>query len=172
MLEWIKTRRSIRKYQDRQIDPEQLDAILKSGLMAPTGRGSRPWEFIVVTDREKLETLSLTRGRSSQFLSGAPLGIVVAADQDKSTTWVEDAAIAAAFMQLTIHSLGLGSCWIHVRERQFDENKTAEDYVREALDIPESIRVLCILSIGFPAEDKPAHKQEDLLYERVHYDQF
>ncbi|MDD2504173.1 MAG: nitroreductase family protein, partial [Clostridia bacterium] len=144
MLNWMKTRRSIRVYQEKEVEQDKLDAILKSGLMAPTGRGSRPWEFIAVTDKQKLERLSHTRRQSSQFLSGAALAVVVAADVESSNTWVEDTSIAAAFMQLAAHSLGLGSCWIHVRDRSYDDSTTAEDFVSEILDIPAHIRVLCI----------------------------
>ena len=172
MLDWMKTRRSIRKYQDRQIEQEKLDAILKGGLMAPSSRGRKPWEFIVVDDKEKIQKLSYCRGNTSGFMSGAPLAIVVAANGEIGDIWVEDASIAASYMQLVIHSLGLGSCWIHVRERFHNDTQTAEDYVREILNIPAHIRVLCILSIGYPAENKPAHKEQELLYGKIHYNQF
>lgn len=172
MLDLLKTRRSIRKYQDRQIEQEKLDAILKGGLMAPSSRGRKPWEFIVVNDKEKIQKLSLTRGNASKFLSGAPLTIVVAADGEIGSIWVEDASIAASYMQLVIHSLGLGSCWIQVRDRAYDDTQSAEDYIREILDIPTSTKVLCMLAVGYPAEERPAHKEEGLLYDKIHYNQF
>ncbi|HHY82818.1 MAG TPA: NAD(P)H nitroreductase [Clostridiales bacterium] len=172
MLELMKTRRSIRAFQDREVEQEKIDSILKSGLLAPSGRASRPWEFIVVTEKEKLHRLASCRERSSQFLAGAPVGIVVAADEKASTTWVEDASIAAAFMQLMVHSLGLGSCWIHVRERSYNDSKSSEEYVREILNIPEHVRVLCILAIGYPAEEKAAHMEDNLLYHKIHYNEY
>ncbi len=172
MLDLMKTRRSIRKYQNRQIEQEKIDAILKGGLMAPSSRGRRPWEFIVVDDKEKIQKLSRTRGRSSGFLADSPLAIIVAADGEVGSIWVEDASIAASYMQLVIHSLGLGSCWIHVRDRAYDDNHTAEEYVREILDIPSSTKVLCMLAVGYPAEEKPAHKEENLLYDKIHYNKF
>jgi len=172
MLELMKTRRSIRKYQDRQVEQDKIDSILKSGLMSPSGRASKPWQFIAVTDKDKLQRLALSREGASSFLSGAPLGIVVAADENTSGTWVEDASIAAAFMQLAAHSLGLGSCWIHIRERSHNALKTSEEYVRELLNIPDNVRVLCILAIGYPAEEKPAHQEKDLLYSKIHYNEY
>ena len=172
MLELLKTRRSIRKYQNMEVEQEKIDAILKGALMAPSSRGRRPWEFIVVNDKEKIKKLSSCREHASGFLSGAPLAIVVAANADIGSIWVEDAAIAASYMQLMAHSLGLGSCWIHVRERPYDDTQTAEDYVRGILDIPDHIKVLCILAIGYPSEGRPVHQEESLLYDKIHYNRF
>jgi len=85
--------------------------------MAPSSRSRRPWEFIAVTDKEKLEKLSKIREHSSDFLAGAPLGIVVVANPKTCDVWIEDSSIAAIIIQLSAQSLGLGSCWIQVRER-------------------------------------------------------
>lgn len=172
MLELIKSRRSIRRYQDKAVEQEKLDAILKSALMAPSSRGRRPWEFIVVNDREKIKKLSLCRGPSSRFLADAPLAVIVAAKGEIGSVWVEDASIAAAYMQLAAHSLGLGSCWIQVRDRAHDDKQTAEEYIREIVNIPGSLNILCMLAVGYPAEEKPAHDEEKLLYDKIHYNRY
>ena len=78
--ELLRARRSIRKFKNREVEKKKIDAILKSALLSPSSRARRPWEFIAVTDTELLKTLSGCRERGSQFLAGAPLGIVVLAD--------------------------------------------------------------------------------------------
>ena len=172
MLELIKSRRSIRRYQDKAVEQEKLDAILKSALMAPSSRGRRPWEFIVVNDREKIKKLSLCRGPSSRFLADAPLAVIVAAKGEIGSVWVEDSSIAASYMQLAAHSLGLGSCWIQVRDRAYDDKQTSEEYIRGILNIPDSVKVLCMLAVGYPAEEKPAHSEENLLLSKIHYNKY
>jgi nitroreductase len=172
MLELLKTRRSIRKYQDRAVEKEKVDAIIQSGLMSPSSRGRRPWEFILVDDRDLLHKLSLSRGQVPSFVADAPLAIVVTADSKTNDVWIEDASIAAIIMQVTAHSLGLGSCWNHIRARMHNDEMTAEDYVREVLNIPEQYSILCILAIGYPDETKEPYKLDQLPYEKVHTNGF
>jgi len=168
MLDLLKTRRSIRKYQDKKVEQEKIDAILKAALMAPSSSNRRSWEFYVVEDKEKLSKLSKCRERGSQMLEGAALAIVVAIDGEPYDVWIEDASIAAVIMQLTAHSLGLGTCWVHVRGRQHNENTSTEDYVKEVVGISETAKVECIISIGYPDEVKEPHNEEKLLYNKIH----
>lgn len=172
MLDLLKTRRSIRKYQDKTVEKEKIDAILKGALMAPSSNGRKSWEFIVVEDKEKLNRLSLCRERGSQMLSGAALAIVVATDGEPYDVWIEDASIAAAIIQLTAHSLGLGTCWVHVRGRQYNEGTTSEAYIKQVLDMPDSAKVECMISVGYPDEEKEPHDEESLLYNKIHREKF
>ncbi|MDD2480609.1 MAG: nitroreductase family protein [Lutispora sp.] len=172
MLDLLKTRRSIRKYQDKKVEKEKIDAILKSALMAPSSSGRKLWEFIVVEDKEKLEKLSKCRERGSQLLAGAPLAIVVAIDGDPYDVWIEDASIAAIIMQLTAHSLGLGTCWVQVRERQYNEDIKSEEYIKQVLEIPESVKIECMIAIGYPDEEKVPHDEESLLFNKIHKEKF
>lgn len=170
MYDLIRTRRSIRKYKNREVEKEKIDIIVKSTLMAPSSRGRRPWEFVVVTDREKLEELSNCRERSAEFLEGSPLGIVVMADSSISDVWICDASIAATIIQLTAHSLGLGSCWIQVHRRLDAQGISAEEKVRKTLGIPDNYSILCIIAVGYPDEEKKTYNEESLPYEKVHYE--
>lgn len=172
MLELLKTRRSIRKYTNRKVEKEKIEEILKGVLTAPTASNGRPWEFIVVEDEEKLRKLSNCRINGSQFLEGAPLAIVVAAGGELRDIWVEDSAIAAIIIQLTAHSLGLGTCWIHVRNRMHNENISTEDYVKDILNAPESAKIECIIAIGYPDEEKSPHDINNLFKDRVHYEKY
>lgn len=172
MLELLQTRRSIRKYKDKEIEEKLLEQILKAGLLSPSSRNRRPWEFITVTDKFKLKALSDCRQTSSYFLADAAAAVVIASDPAKSDVWVEDCSIAAIIMQLTAHSLGLGSCWMQVRERFTPNQEKVEDFVKRVLDIPENYHVECILAFGYPDEEKKAYNDKDLPYGKLHREKF
>jgi len=167
MIELLRNRRSIRSYTEQPIDRESIDLLIEAALRAPSSRNNQPWSFVVVDDPQLLEKLSLAKENGSAFLKKAPLGIVVCGDPAKSDVWVEDCAIAAILIQVVAQSLGLGSCWIQIRERRHDAGIMAQDYLREALGIPEQIMVACIISIGHPAEQKTPVAAGDLDYRKV-----
>jgi len=154
MIELLRRRRSIRKFTPEKIAPGDRETLIEAALRAPSSRGINPWEFILVDDPELLGKLSRSKQHGAEFLKGAPLGIVVCADSTRSDVWVEDCSITAIIIQLTAVSLGLGSCWAQIRNRQHDAEKSAESYIRELLGLPERITVEAILGIGHPAEKK------------------
>ena len=164
----IEKRRSIRRFLKRNIEPEKIDLLVEAALRAPSSRGLNPWEFIVVTERETLDKLSMAKKHGSSFLNNANLAIVVCADPEKCDVWVEDATIASIFIHLAASSLGLGSCWIQIRERMHNEIMTSEDYVSGILNIPENLKVESVVAVGYPDEEKPPHAKEELQYEKVH----
>ena len=168
----LRSRRSIRKFQNREVEKEKTDIILKSALLAPSSRAIRPWEFIAVTDRALLKKLSACKEHGSEFLAGAPLGIVVIANPEACDVWVEDASIASIIIQLSAQSLNLSSCWIQVRERFHSGAVKAEDYIKEVLKIPEKYSIECIVAIGYPAEKKNAYTDNELRYDKVHINRF
>ena len=171
-LKLLQTRRSIRKYLPTPVEQDKISIILKAALMSPASKRSNPWEFVVIQDKEMLVKLSECRQHGSQFLAEAPLGIVVTADTSKSNVWFEDASIAALILQLQAHDSGLGSCWIQVYKRLKDDILTSGDYIRKLLNIPEQYDVLCILSIGYPAEEKNQFDDEKLALEKIHFESF
>jgi nitroreductase len=164
----IRKRRSIRKFKTNPVEPEKVDMLVEAALRAPSSRGLQPWEFVVVTDKDLLEKLSRAKTSGSAFLRNAPLAVVVCANPDKSDVWVEDCSIAAILVQLAAESLGLGSCWIQIRNRSHDDKLTAEDYVIETLNIPKGKKVETIIAAGYPDEEKSPHKKEDLPFEKLH----
>ena len=168
-LSLIQRRRSIRKYQEKPVEAEKIDALLEAALRSPSSRGFNPWEFVVVTDKGLLEKLSTAKPHGASFLKNAPLGIVVCADPEKCDVWVEDASIASIFIHLAATSVGLGSCWIQIRKRMYDQTTTAQAYIRSLLNIPKNLHVESIVAIGYPAEKKSPHRKEDLQYQKVHY---
>jgi nitroreductase len=154
MIELLRKRRSIRKFRSDKIAPEAMDVLIEAALRAPSSRGINPWEFILVENADLLLKLSEAKQHGSEFLKNAPLAIVVCADSTKSDVWVEDCSIAAIIIQLTAVSLGLGSCWAQIRNRQHDITTTAEAYIQKLLALPEQVKVEAVLGIGYPAERK------------------
>lgn len=172
MLDVLFKRRSIRKYQDKPIEPEKIKELITALLLSPSSRNNKPWEFIVVDDRELLNKLATSKTGSAAFLSGAALGIVIIADPQKSDVWVEDCSIASIILQLMGESLGLGSCWIQIRERWHESGQRAGDYIKNLLNIPEPYQVESIIAIGYPAENKSPHNESELPYDKVYYNAF
>lgn len=168
----IKNRRSIRKFQKKEVEKTKIDTILKAALMSPSSRARRPWEFIAVTDRDLLVQLSQCREHSSEFLKDAPFGIVIIADSSVCDVWIEDTSIAATIIQLSAQSLELSSCWIQVRDRFYSESKKAEDYIKDIFGIPEKYSVECIIAIGYPGEEKLPHDEDKLLFDKLHFDKY
>lgn len=167
MIEILRARRSIRKYKDKEIEPQKIELLKEAALRSPTSRNFRPWQFIFVTDKGKLEELSFAKPSGSAFLKGASLGVVVCADEKESDVWIEDCSIASILLQLTGQSLGLGSCWIQIRKRWYNDSKTSEDYVREVLGLTENLKVESIISFGYSDEEKGPISARQLQYDKV-----
>jgi nitroreductase len=172
MIDLLRKRRSIRKYSGEPVDPASIDLLQEALLRAPSSRNNRPWEFIFVDEPLLLARLSSSKEAGSAFLAHAKLGIVVCADESKSDVWVEDCAIAAILVQMTAESLGLGSCWIQIRERRHDESGSAEAYIRELLDVPAHIRIETIISIGLPADKPGQHLAAELDFGKIRHNRY
>lgn len=161
MIDILRTRHSIRKYEKKPVDASALDTIREALLLCPSSRDLKPSVFVFVDDAVSIEKLSRCKPLGSAFLKGAPLAIVVCGDETKSDVWVEDCSIASFVAHLTAHSLGLGSCWIQVRNRESPDKRMAEDVVQEVLGLPKNLKVEAIIAVGYPAESrKPAPAPE------------
>lgn len=171
-LSLAQKRRSIRRYQEKPVETEKIEKLVEAALRAPSSRGFNPWEFVVVTDRGLLEKLSKSKPHGASFIKDAAVGIVVCADPEKCDVWIEDASIASIYIHLAAESMELGSCWIQIRKRMHDREKSAEQFIRELLDIPENLKIESMIAVGYPAEKKSGHPKEDLPYEKIHYDGF
>ncbi len=172
MLNLLMKRRSIRKYEDKAIERGLLDRILQGALTSPSGKNRRPWELIVVEDKEQLKKLGDSRGASSAPLLRAPLALVVISDPKIGDTYIEDCSIMAVVIQLLAEAEGLGSCWIHARNRMTPWDEKVEDYIKRNLDIPKDYAVECMIALGHPDEVKEPHKIDKLPYEKIHYEKY
>ncbi|MDY0361214.1 MAG: nitroreductase family protein [Desulforegulaceae bacterium] len=170
----IRNRRSARSFQNTTIDPKLIDSIKEAALRAPSSRSLNPWEFIFTTDKTIIEKLSNAKVHGSSFLKTAPLAVTIAADSEKCDVWIEDSSIASIYIQLACEALGLKSCWCQIRKREHNKNLSAEDYVKQILEIPENLRVLSIIGTGFPANPVKGH---DMSYvknqlNKIHVDKY
>jgi nitroreductase len=140
VFEAVKARRSVRGYASTPVPEEKLGRILESARLAPSAHNEQPWHFIVVKDQGKREEMS--KARWAKFLKEAPVVIVGCGDSKSSPEWhVVDTTIALENMVLTATNEGLGTCWIG----SFDE-----DLVKRLLKIPDHLRVVALLSVGYP----------------------
>ena len=159
ILDTIFKRRSIRKYTDQPVEPEKLDLLLKAGMAAPSAMNCKPWEFIVVTDADKLAQF---RKRLIFGDRNAPVAIVVCGNPGLSTNpaarlfWIQDCSAAAENILVAAVGLGLGTVWIGVHP-VVNFVKT----VREIMSIPKKVTPLCIIYVGYPQDEKPARTQYD-----------
>ncbi len=172
MIDLLRARRSIRKYENKSIDKESLDILKEALLRCPSSRGINPWMFVFVDDIRLLNQLAKVKEHGSSFLKDATLGIIVCGDETKSDVWTEDCSIASIVVQLTAQSLGLGSCWIQIRKRAHSQDTTAEEYIQNLLGIPTNFKVESIISIGYPAETKKPVPQQSLEFEKIRYNHY
>lgn len=172
LLEIMRKRRSVRKYEDQPIEKEKLDLVLQAGLLSASGRSIRPWEFIVVQDREVLMKMAKSRAAGAKMLEGAGAAIVVVGDENKADTWIEDSCIAMANMHLMADAIGLGSCWIQGRMRDAADGRKTEVYIQELLGIPENYRLEAMLSLGVISEHPSPYELDSLLTDKIHMEKF
>ncbi|MCM1107798.1 MAG: nitroreductase family protein [Clostridium sp.] len=158
----------MRKFTTEELSQDEVVALLRAALMSPSSKGSHAWEFVVVDDKEKLLGLSTCKDRGAELIAGAPLAVVVLADPEVSDVWIEDASVAATMMLLQAEDLGLGACWVQIRERSMADGKPAEEMVRTLLGIPEHLRVLSIVAVGHKGMERKPFNEERLLWEKVH----
>lgn len=170
--ELIKKRRSTRKFTGEPIAPEQVEILMKAALMSPASKSSNPWQFVLVEDKESLKRLSQAKAHGATLIADCALAVAVIADPSRSDVWIEDCSIASAFIQLQAEDLGLGSCWVQMRNRTDADGKSSEQNVRDILDIPYQLEVLAVIAIGHKAQEKAPFDEEKLQWEKLHIEQF
>ncbi len=167
MLRTILARRTHYAFRDTPVPESALNHILTAGMLAPTRFHQRPWHFIILRDegakREIAEALRL-----KPSLAGAPVWIAVVAEEEGPASWDLDVAAAAQSMLIAATALGLGSAWL----MPWLGNPDALEMVERLLGLPAGVHLAVILAVGFPAEEMPAHRAEEV-YEpsRVHLEQ-
>lgn len=153
-LEVIDKRHSVRKYADRPVERELLDAIVRIAQTAQSSRNSKSTSFVIVEDRDTLDALSQMRDYGSGLLTGAQAAIVILGDTSKTDLWVDNCAISATFTQLAVTSMDLVSCWVHIngrpRLKAEPDGPSAVDYVTELLGIKDGLVPYCCIAIGYP----------------------
>lgn len=149
MIEEIKTRRSIRKYQNKEVSKEVLYDLLKAAMYAPTARNKQEWRYIVSNKRETLDEIA--KIPFYEMLKGAGAVIITLGDltvNEEAFCYV-DCAAATQNILLEAKSLGLGTCWCAIEPR-----KERSSALRECLNIDENLFPVSLISIGYPDEEK------------------
>ena len=172
LLDLMLHRRSVRQYIPGEIPEETLTKVLQAGLLSASGRAIRPWELIVVRTPERLQALSGCRTAPVKMLETCACAIAVVADGEKSDVWVEDCSIVMNNMHLMADALGLGSCWVQCRLREASDGQSAEAYVRDILNYPETYHLEAILALGMIDTHPEPHQLEQLPTEKIHYETF
>jgi nitroreductase len=147
ILNLLKSRRSVRLYQDKPVPQELLLQILEAGRWAPTGANLQPWHFIVITDsetRKRVGEVARFFFIKSSHVGKAPVVLVLGFDTRKGKYGRYDVTLAGGNMLTMAAHLGLGTCWIGA----FDEPR-----VKEILEIPENIEVIGLIALGYPGEN-------------------
>lgn len=166
------SRRSIRKYTLQNIEKEKLDELLKVALTAPTGRNLKPFELLVIKEKEALNKLSLSKPTGADMLKEANTAIIILGNPEISNTWNEDSSIVSFSIQLKAFELGLGSCWINVKGRTTSDNVESEEYIKNIFNIPKHLKIASIISLGYPNEEKPPHNDKDMDFSKVHLEKY
>jgi nitroreductase len=165
--EAIEKRKSIRSYLDKPIPEDKLLKVLEAARLAPSGGNRQEWKFVVVKDVEKRKKLSKA-AVGQAHVAGAPVVIAGVATAPKNMMmcgvpgYPVDLAIAIDHMTLAAVDAGLGSCWI---------GAFSQDEARKVMGIPDNYLIVCLLTLGFPA-DEGRPKTRKSLDEIVCYDTY
>ena len=168
ILDSIMRRRSIRRYTEEPVTREQITTLLKAAMAAPSAMNRKPWEFIVITDPDRLQALRrrLVAGRFN-----APAAIVVCGNLKRAAPamakdfWVLDCSAATQNILLAAAGLGLGTVWIGVYPVRL-----IMTLVSRVLDLPKHVSPLAVIWVGHPAQDKPPRTQYD--EDNVHWESY
>ena len=152
VLEAIRTRRSIRRYQRRPVPEELIQQVLAAAMSAPSARNAQPWQFVVLDDRAILGQIP-SFAPNAEMVRAAPLAILVCADLSLEISpgyWPIDCAAATQNLLLAVQGLGLGAVWCGVYPRE----ERMEGF-RRLFDLPPNIVPHSLVSLGYPAEQPP-----------------
>ncbi|MBR2570694.1 MAG: nitroreductase family protein [Clostridia bacterium] len=174
LYELSRKRRSIRRYGAGYIDDAIIHEIMKVALTAPTSFGHKPVEYVVVRNKDMIRKIGACKQMGGSQINGADTVIVVmvkTADHRQAEFWIEDGAIASAYILLAVEQYGLGACWVHIRNRM-GQRKTSDEEIRALLGVPDGYTVLNLVAIGEKGEDKKAYTEADLHTENVHNERY
>ncbi|MCM1348019.1 MAG: nitroreductase family protein [Firmicutes bacterium] len=161
----IMSRASCRSFTGERLSEGQIDSLLRAGMAAPTARNQQPWQLVVITDRDILDTIAANQ-KNIKMAAEAPMAIVACGDMgicgDKDDFWQQDLSAVTENILLAANSMGLGAVWCGIYP-----NEERVKFVRELLELPDSIIPLNVIPIGYPATK--LSPKEKFNQERVHY---
>ena len=167
VIEALLDRRSIRKYKDQKISKENINAILKAAMYAPTAMNLQAWQFIVVDDKTLL-TETVNSIPYAEMLKQSAAAIIVCGDSEieKNESWLlQNCSAATQNILLAAHGLGIGSCWIAIHGMNDVYKK-----IKDQLKLPENIVPVSLISLGYP--DEVVTAEERFKQEKIHYNKW
>lgn len=156
-MEAILSRRSIRKFKEDTIKTEDINSILEAGRWAPSGLNNQPWKFIVIQNKDTIESISNCTHYHAT-VKNAPLLIAAFLDHDTMYNHTKDVQAIGASIQnilLRTHDIGLGAVWL-------GEILNQRDKVNLILNCPESLELMAVIAIGYPAIDEATSSRKEI----------
>ena len=154
----ILSRRSIRSYTDQSISDETIKELLEAAMSAPSAGNEQPWHFVVIRERKILNEIPKLHPYS-RMLEHAPVAVLVCGDDQLEKYkgyWVQDCSAATENILIAAQGKGLGAVWLGVYP--IEDRVTG---IRKLLGIPEHVTPFSLISIGYPAEQKPPSDRYD-----------
>lgn len=172
IIDLLRKRRSIRKFTTQPVPDEKIELLKEAVLRSPSSKNRNSWNFIFVDDPHLIKELAECKAHGTLPLDTATLAVVICADESQNDVWIEDSSIAAIILQLSAQSIGLGSCWIQIRNRDHSDGQTSEAYLQQLLGIPSHFRVLSIVATGYPATEREGKSFNELQFEKIKLNRF
>jgi nitroreductase len=169
----VKRRRSIRRYKEFDIPPQDISAMLEAARLAPSAENSQPWRFIVVRDQIMKEIIA-EAASGQKFITKANAIIMILGERRASccpntTSWhVMDTMIAAEHLVLAATALGYGTCWVAMYETR---PHRAIDILKKTLGIPEDSEIIALVTVGLPDESpsaRPRNELQDISFDGIY----
>ncbi|MGD8628432.1 MAG: nitroreductase family protein [bacterium] len=161
-IEALKTRRSIRSYEEKAVPRELIEQIIDTARLAPSGRNTQPWEFIVITDAAARKRIS-ELAPHGKFIAQA--GACVAVFAREGDFCVEDGSAATENILVAARALGLGTCWVASYRKQHSRP------VAELLGVPAGLLLITLIALGYPAQEVEPHGKRELS-EVLHWEKY
>jgi len=164
-MQTILSRRSIRLYTPEPVSEAMVDDLLRAAMSAPSAGNQQPWQFVVIRERQKLDSIPVFHPYA-EMVKSASVAVLVCGDmrlEKNKGYWVQDCSAATQNLLLAAHAQGLGAVWVGV----YPNEERLEGF-RKLLEIPEEIIPFALVPVGYPAESKPPSNR----YEpsRIHND--
>ncbi|WP_165026498.1 nitroreductase family protein [Dysgonomonas sp. ZJ279] len=164
-LSVIYNRKSVRDFiKERPVSKEDIDAILKAAMSAPSGKDTRPWEFLVIDDRETLDKMAAALP-TAKMLVNVPMAIVVCGDSVRSSYWYLDCSAATENILLAAEALDLGAVWTAAYPYA-----DRMEIVINATELPANILPLVVIPIGYPKGQQTVKDKYD--EKKIHYNKW
>jgi nitroreductase len=157
----IRERYSCRSFLSKQIPKEIIEKLIDAARLAPTARNIQPWEFVVVTQKERLKKIG-SLAQSGPFIADSACCIAIFCKDTKY--YLEDGCAATENILLCATDLGLGSCWVAGDKKPYAEE------IRKFLEVPEGFKLVSLIALGYPKEKKSTDKRP--LEEVIHWEKF